>query len=131
MSASFQVYIRSDKILPVQVQVSETIESLKAQLKQQLGIPSSLLRLSFGGKQLLGDTRIIDSGIHDQSFIDLSLRLQGGVMMEPTLQALARKHNCEKKICRKCYARLPPRAVNCRKKKCGHTNQLRIKKKLK
>jgi len=26
---------------------------------------------------------------------------------------------------------LHPRAVNCRKKKCGHTNQLRIKKKIK
>jgi hypothetical protein len=32
---------------------------------------------------------------------------------------------------RRCYARLHPRAVNCRKKKCGHTNQLRIKKKIK
>ena len=31
----------------------------------------------------------------------------------------------------RCYARLPPRAKNCRKKKCGHTNQLRPKKKLK
>lgn len=25
----------------------------------------------------------------------------------------------------RCYARLHPRAVNCRKKKCGHSNQLR------
>jgi ribosomal protein L40E len=31
----------------------------------------------------------------------------------------------------RCYARLHPRAVNCRKKKCGHTNQLRPKKKIK
>jgi len=31
----------------------------------------------------------------------------------------------------RCYARLPPRATNCRKKSCGHTNQLRPKKKLK
>ncbi|GFY84034.1 ubiquitin extension protein 1 [Actinidia rufa] len=30
-----------------------------------------------------------------------------------------------------CYARLHPRAVNCRKKKCGHSNQLRPKKKIK
>lgn len=28
-------------------------------------------------------------------------------------------------------ARLPPRATNCRKRKCGHSNQLRPKKKLK
>jgi hypothetical protein len=31
----------------------------------------------------------------------------------------------------RCYARLPIRSVNCRKKKCGHSNQLRMKKKLK
>jgi len=34
-------------------------------------------------------------------------------------------------LCYRCYARLHFRAVNCRKKKCGHTNQLRLKKKLK
>ncbi|EGV97435.1 UPF0459 protein C19orf50-like [Cricetulus griseus] len=44
---------------------------------------------------------------------------------------LAQKYNCDKMICRKCYARLHPRAVNCRKKKCGHTNNLRPKKKVK
>lgn len=78
------------------------------------------------------------------------LRLRGGII-EPSLKALASKYNCDKMICRKCYvreprdrhhaamhflttttqARLPPRATNCRKKKCGHTNQLRPKKKLK
>lgn len=26
--------------------------------------------------------------------------------------------------CFRCYARLHPRAVNCRKKKCGHSNQV-------
>ena len=33
-------------------------------------------------------------------------------------------------VCR-CYARLPIKAMNCRKKKCGHSSQLRMKKKLK
>ena len=50
------------------------------------------------------------------------LRLRGGVI-EPALMELARSYNTEKKICRKCYARLHPRATNCRKKKCGHTNR--------
>nr|GEY44702.1 ubiquitin-60S ribosomal protein L40 [Tanacetum cinerariifolium] len=45
----------------------------------------------------------------------------------PFLLALARKFNQEKKVCRKCFARLPKRAHNCRKKKCGHSNQLRPK----
>ena len=58
------------------------------------------------------------------------LNLNGGII-EPTLAAIARKNNCEKIICRKCYARLHIRAKNCRKKSCGRTNQLRIKKKLK
>ena len=53
------------------------------------------------------------------------------VMMEPSLQALAKKYNCEKQVCRRCYARLPLRAANCRKKKCGHSSDLRMKKKLK
>jgi ribosomal protein L40E len=57
-------------------------------------------------------------------------RIAGGII-EPTLAAIARKNNCEKLICRKCYARLHPRAKNCRKKACGRSNQLRIKKKLK
>jgi ribosomal protein L40E len=38
---------------------------------------------------------------------------------------LASKYNCDKQICRKCYARLPPRATNCRKRSCGHSSQLR------
>ncbi|CAN0083824.1 unnamed protein product, partial [Ascophyllum nodosum] len=63
------------------------------------------------------------------STLHLALRLRGGVY-GPTLLALAKSFNTEKKVCRKCYARLPPRAKNCRKKKCGHTNQLRPKKKL-
>lgn len=68
--------------------------------------------------------KILESTLH------LVLRLRGGVI-EPTLRLLAQKYNCDKMICRKCYARLHPRATNCRKKKCGHTNNLRPKKKLK
>ncbi|CAO3616948.1 unnamed protein product [Mucor hiemalis] len=70
------------------------------------------------------------TNIQKESTLHLVLRLRGGII-EPSLKALASKYNCEKMICRKCYARLPPRATNCRKRKCGHTNQLRPKKKLK
>ena len=64
------------------------------------------------------------------SLQQLVLRLRGGII-EPSLKTLASKYNCDKMICRKCYARLPPRATNCRKKKCGRSPQLRPKKKLK
>ena len=68
--------------------------------------------------------------IQKESTLHLVLRLRGGII-EPNLRTLAQKYNTDKKICRKCYARMDPRAVNCRKKSCGHTNQLRLKKKLK
>ena len=48
--------------------------------------------------------------------------------MDPTSIELAKKSNCYKQICRKCYARLPLRATKCRKRKCGHSSQLRQKK---
>ncbi|KAK3024202.1 hypothetical protein RJ639_043779 [Escallonia herrerae] len=68
----------------------------------------------------------------EESTIHLVLRLRGGgrgYIADPYLRELARSYNQNKKVCCKCYARLPPRAVNCRKKKCGHSNQLRPKKK--
>ena len=52
------------------------------------------------------------------------------MVIDPSLMELAKKKNCEKLICRRCYARLPIRAVQCRKKKCGKSKDLRIKKKL-
>ena len=58
------------------------------------------------------------------------IELKGGAI-DPNLIKLARKNNCEKMVCRKCYARLHLRAKNCRKRKCGHSNHLRVKKKLK
>lgn len=49
-------------------------------------------------------------------------------MIDPNLKKIAQKYNCDKKICRICYARLNKRATNCRK--CSSTN-LRLKKVLK
>ena len=48
-------------------------------------------------------------------------------MIDPSLKALVEGFLCDKKICRKCYARLNKRTVNCRK--CS-SSDLRIKKKL-
>jgi len=49
-------------------------------------------------------------------------------MLDPNLKKLAQSFNCDKKVCRLCYARLDKRATNCRK--CN-SNQLRLKKQLK
>ena len=103
-----------------QLNATESVESFKA----RLGLHAA--------------SRLINAGMQVESFADLSANatlfevfsLAGGVM-EPSLRLLASEYKCDKMICRKCYASLPPRATNCRKKKCGHSNQLRPKKKLK
>ena len=101
-----------------------------AALCEKEGLTNVAVRLVFEGKQLAATDSLEECGIDAGSTVHMLPRLVGGVI-EPSLVVLAKKYNQEKKVCRICYARLPVRATNCRKKICGHTNQLRPKKKLK
>ena len=120
----------SGRTLALEVQPSETVEDVKKMLQEKENIDYENQRLVFAGKEL-EDTETIGSyNIAGEATVEMLFKMAGGVI-EPTLAALAKKYNCEKMICRKCYSRLPPRAHNCRKKRCGHSNHLRPKKKLK
>ena len=120
----------SGRTLALEVQPSETVEDVKMMLQEKENIDYYNQRMVFAGKELEDSQTIGDYNIAEDATVEVLFKLAGGVI-EPTLAALAKKYNCEKMICRKCYSRLPPRAHNCRKKRCGHSNHLRPKKKLK
>tara|TARA_B100001989_G_C24293693_1_gene342289 strand:- start:91 stop:477 length:387 start_codon:yes stop_codon:yes gene_type:complete len=127
-----QIFIKAltAKTTILDIEANDSIDTVKQKIQEKENIYPNDQRLIFNGKQLEDDCTLSDLNIERDSTLHLLLRLRGGVY-DPSLAALAKTFNCDKNICRKCYARLPPRATNCRKKKCGHTNQLRPKKKLK
>ena len=128
-----QLFVRmpNGKHLVVEKETISTISDLKENIFNAEGILVEDQKL-FNSNTELTETDF--ESMEEDSVIDLEFGLMGGVGSSDIpdhLKELAYKYKVNKMICRGCYARLPPNAHNCRKRKCGHCANIRPKKKIK
>jgi large subunit ribosomal protein L40e len=125
------VRIPGGKQLAVDLESTSFVFDLKSKINCLEGVPVENQRLLYCTRELGNEEELT---MEEGAMIDMELVLLGGIGPSDVadhLKELANKYKVYKMICRKCYARLPVNAHNCRKRSCGHSANIRPKKKIK